>query len=72
MALAPLALDAWERAGAALAFCPPALILRGTCRESPVAPATRPLLVRCSTMWQKPEFEIVEVTMEVTAYVARR
>jgi coenzyme PQQ precursor peptide PqqA len=31
-----------------------------------------PLLVRRSTMWQKPEFEIVEVTMEVTAYVARR
>jgi coenzyme PQQ precursor peptide PqqA len=24
------------------------------------------------TMWQKPEFEVVEVTMEVTAYVARR
>ncbi|MFI5248900.1 MAG: pyrroloquinoline quinone precursor peptide PqqA [Gemmatimonadales bacterium] len=23
-------------------------------------------------MWQKPEFEVVEVTMEVTAYVARR
>jgi len=22
--------------------------------------------------WTKPEFEIVEVTMEVTAYVARR
>jgi coenzyme PQQ precursor peptide PqqA len=22
--------------------------------------------------WQKPEFEVVEVTMEVTAYVARR
>lgn len=25
-----------------------------------------------SQMWTKPEFEIVEVTMEVTAYVARR
>jgi coenzyme PQQ precursor peptide PqqA len=23
-------------------------------------------------MWTKPEFEVVEVTMEVTAYVARR
>jgi coenzyme PQQ precursor peptide PqqA len=22
--------------------------------------------------WSKPEFEVVEVTMEVTAYVARR
>jgi len=22
--------------------------------------------------WQKPEFEVVDVTMEVTAYVARR
>jgi len=28
--------------------------------------------VRCIAMWQKPEFEVVEVTMEVTAYVARR
>jgi coenzyme PQQ precursor peptide PqqA len=25
-----------------------------------------------SVTWTKPEFEVVEVTMEVTAYVARR
>jgi coenzyme PQQ precursor peptide PqqA len=27
---------------------------------------------RCPMQWSKPEFEVVEVTMEVTAYVARR
>ncbi|MGH7633341.1 MAG: pyrroloquinoline quinone precursor peptide PqqA [Gemmatimonadaceae bacterium] len=26
----------------------------------------------CPMSWTKPEFEVVEVTMEVTAYVARR
>ncbi|MGH7622355.1 MAG: pyrroloquinoline quinone precursor peptide PqqA [Gemmatimonadaceae bacterium] len=26
----------------------------------------------CSMTWTKPEFEVVEVTMEITAYVARR
>jgi coenzyme PQQ precursor peptide PqqA len=30
------------------------------------------LLRRCPMQWSKPEFEVVEVTMEVTAYVARR
>ena len=27
---------------------------------------------RRTMQWSKPEFEVVEVTMEVTAYVARR
>ena len=31
-----------------------------------------PFLVEVEMRWTKPEFEVVEVTMEVTAYVARR
>jgi coenzyme PQQ precursor peptide PqqA len=26
----------------------------------------------CDMSWIKPEFEVVDVTMEITAYVARR
>jgi coenzyme PQQ precursor peptide PqqA len=34
----------------------------------------RPLLLSRGTVmtWNKPEFEVVDVTMEITAYVARR
>ncbi len=31
-----------------------------------------PFYIGATMTWTKPEFEIVEVTMEVTAYVARR
>jgi coenzyme PQQ precursor peptide PqqA len=36
------------------------------------ADATPPSLQEIDMTWSKPEFEVVEVTMEVTAYVARR
>jgi coenzyme PQQ precursor peptide PqqA len=38
----------------------------------PVEPWPDPYPERDTMQWTKPEFEIVEVTMEVTAYVARR
>jgi coenzyme PQQ precursor peptide PqqA len=31
-----------------------------------------PTSLEVAMSWTKPEFEVVEVTMEVTAYVARR
>ena len=41
-------------------------------RHAPAA-STHPPFYRSDTMtWTKPEFEVVEVTMEITAYVARR
>jgi len=41
-------------------------------RSEPVPVCTVTISGGCLMSWTKPEFEVVEVTMEVTAYVARR
>jgi coenzyme PQQ precursor peptide PqqA len=57
--------------------CTLALRMRGRssrrCHD-PASPASNslPFSERAAMQWTKPEFEVVDVTMEVTAYVARR
>jgi coenzyme PQQ precursor peptide PqqA len=43
-------------------------MMRGSGAAAPVHNFSREVRMR----WTKPEFEVVDVTMEVTAYVARR
>ena len=59
----------WDFSGLAIATSPANTTCAGGRRS---LRRRSPLPVRYCTMWQKPEFEVVDVTMEVTAYVARR